>query len=287
MFIYVQNNSAQKNFSVLEEKVESLRRTESKKEYDNTKKYWRRYIEKHDGLQLIGENKKANIDSIMKNDNPKHSEKILEIYKRTILLFPLLQNDFTGGISSAVEIDEDRNYSGRYSYCWPRDAVFITEAFDKLNMTKEAEKFYDNFCQKTQSELGMWEQRFFTDGRLAPCWGYQIDETASVIYGVYEHYKETKNIKFLDNNLKMCENALQFLFKYLENLFNEQEEDPDVVKNAIIEEIIKQGKQKDKIYKHLSYDIWEMNEGVHLYSLASVYSALNIMKKIYDEVSPK
>ena len=28
----------------------------------------------------------------------------------------------------------------------------------------------------------------YTDGRLAPCWGYQIDETASVIYGVYMHY---------------------------------------------------------------------------------------------------
>ena len=38
----------------------------------------------------------------------------------------------------------------------------------------------------------MWEQRFYTDGNLAPCWGYQIDETASVIYGVYEHYKITK-----------------------------------------------------------------------------------------------
>ena len=56
----------------------------------------------------------------------------------------------------------------------------------------------------TQSKSGMWEQRFYTDGRLAPCWGYQIDETASVIFGIYAHYKITKNKKFLKDNLKMC-----------------------------------------------------------------------------------
>ena len=58
----------------------------------------------------------------------------------------------------------------------------------------------------------MCEQRFYTDGSLAPCWGYQIDETASVIFGVYDHYLKTKDEKFLYNNLKMCENALGFLF---------------------------------------------------------------------------
>ena len=37
---------------------------------------------------------------------------------------------------------------------------------------------------------------------------------------------------------------------------------------------------------HLSYDLWEMNEGVHLYSLASIYAAFNAMKKMY-EISKK
>ena len=120
-----------------------------------------------------------------------------KIYKRTILLYPLLSNEKTGGISAAIEVDEDRNFCGRYSYCWPRDAVFITKAMDILKMDKETEKFYKVFCKKTQSKNGMWEQRFFSDGRLAPCWGYQIDETASVILGIHAHYKITKNKKFL------------------------------------------------------------------------------------------
>ena len=74
--------------------------------------------------------------------------------------------------------------------------------------------------------------------------------------------------------MKMCENALHFLFKYLENVFDEKEE-KDLVKKEIEEQVIKEGRQKDQIYKHVSYDLWEMNEGVHLYSLASIYGAFS------------
>jgi GH15 family glucan-1,4-alpha-glucosidase len=44
----------------------------------------------------------------------------------------MLINKETGGISAGVEIDEEKTRCGRYSYCWPRDAVFITRAFDVL-----------------------------------------------------------------------------------------------------------------------------------------------------------
>lgn len=274
LFIYVDNNNNIKNIEELEEKIETLKRIDAKKELAQTKKYWTSYLEKHDGLK------------IKENDNKIINEKVKNIYNRTILLFPLLQNEETGGISATIEVDENREKSGRYSYCWTRDAVFITKAFDYLNMNKETEKFYEGFCKKTQSKNGMWEQRFYTDGTLAPCWGYQIDETASVIYGIYEHYKIKKDIKFLSNNIKMCENALKFLFKYLENVFNEKEEN-DLVKKEIEEKVKEEGREKDKIYKHLSYDLWEMNEGVHLYSLASIYGAISAMREIYEEIKPK
>ena len=194
------NNNNIKNMEELEEKIENYKKIDVNKEYTQAKKYWTNYLEKHDGLNL------------RENSNKLVNDRVKEIYKRTILLFPLLQNEETGGASATVEIDENREKSGRYSYCWPRDAVLITKAFDYLNMKKETDKFYENFCKKTQSKNGMWEQRFYTDGTLAPCWGYQIDETASVIYGVYEHYKNTKELKFLQSYMKMCENALHFLF---------------------------------------------------------------------------
>ena len=265
--IYIKNNKELKKAEEIEEEIDRLTKLEINKEYNQTKKYWKNYLDKHDGLKI----KDA--------DNKIVNARVKEIYKRTILLFPLLQNEETGGVAASAEVDEQRQKSGRYAYCWPRDAVFITKAFDYLNMTKESDKFYEIFCKKTQSKNGMWEQRFYTDGTLAPCWGYQIDETASVIYGMNEHYKVTKDIKFLTQNLKMCENALHFLFKYLEYIFDEKEE-KDLVKREIQDKIKETGKEKDKIYKHVSYDLWEMNEGVHLYTLSSIYAAFNAMNEI-------
>ena len=197
-----------------------------------------------------------------------------------------MQNEETGGIAAAIEVDEKREKSGRYSYCWPRDAVFITKAFDELYMYKETEKFYKVFCKNTQSKNGMWEQRFYTDGALAPCWGYQVDETASVVYGIYEHYKIKKDEKFLYDNLKMCENATNFLLKYLSYIFDEKEEE-DIVKREIEDKVKGEGREKDKIYKHQSYDLWEMNEGVHLYSLSAIYAAFNAMNEVYEVIKPK
>lgn len=184
----------------IEEEIKRLRKIDLNKEYTKAKSYWRKYVKEHSGID-------------MKEPENSYEEKIQDIYTRTILLFPLLTNQSTGGIIAAPEVDEDLTQCGRYAYCWPRDAVFITKALDILKMTKETEKFYSNFCRMTQSKNGMWEQRFYTDGKLAPSWGYQIDETASVVYGVYSHYEYTKNEDFLKVNLHMCEKAIDFFEK--------------------------------------------------------------------------
>ena len=243
-------NDNKKTICEVENEIERIKKVDIQKEYSSCKTYWRKYVKEHDGLKL---------------DEPKseYEEKILEIYIRSILLFPLLTNQSTGGIIAAPEVDEERAHCGRYCYCWPRDAVFITRALDVLTMHKEAEKFYSVFCRNTQSKNGMWEQRFYTDGRLAPCWGYQIDETASVVYGVYTHYLYTKNEKFLKENLQMCEKAIDFLKRYVNDIF-EKKENPEYENKY-----------------HVSYDLWEMNEGIHLYSLASIYGAFDAILNIY------
>ena len=239
-----------KNVSDIEDEIERVKRIDFDKEYINTKSYWRKYVKKHNGLKI-------------KEPENSYEERIYEIYKRSILLFPLLTNTDTGAIIASPEIDEGFTKCGRYAYCWPRDAVFMTKAMDILNMNKETERFYKVFCKKTQSKNGMWEQRFYTDGKLAPCWGYQVDETASVVYGVYEHYKYTKSEKFLKENLQMCEKAVDFLKRYVKDWLEKNED------------------AKEHKY-HVSYDLWEMCEGVNLYSLASIYSAFECILKIYE-----
>ncbi len=256
-----------KNISDMEDEVDRITKIDLHKEYTNTKAYWRKYVRAHNGLNL-------------KEPQNSYEERIFEIYKRSILLFPLLTNAETGGIIASPEVDENFTKCGRYAYCWPRDAVFITKAMDILKMEKETEKFYKCFCKKTQSKNGMWEQRFYTDGKLAPCWGYQVDETASVVFGVYEHYQYTKSEKFLKDNLQMCEKAISFLKKYVKDwleIDGREERDKDKVQEEIENSINRQGHKYP-----VSYDIWEENDkGVHFYSLASIYSAFDKMLAIY------
>ena len=249
IYLYMRENPTKNGMERLENDIENIKKIDTKKEYEDTKKYWRKYIKEHSTIHL---------------EEPRNSyeEKIKNIYERTILLFPLLTNEKTGGISVGVEVDEEATRCGRYSYCWTRDAIFITTAMDLLKMEKETEKFYLQFCKNTQSKNGMWEQRFYTDGNLAPSWGYQIDETASVIYGVYKHYEHTKNAEFLKESLRMCEKATEFLVKYIDDVVNETNK-----------------------FKP-SYDLWEENEGVHTYSLAAIYAAFQSMLEIYEIVKP-
>lgn len=245
LYIFIEDSKI--GLDNLEKTIDRIRKIDFRTEYEAVKKYWKKYVKDHNGLELD------------LAETPKN-RKIKQIYTRTILLYSLLVNHETGGISAAVEVDENLKQCGGYQYCWPRDAVFTTTAMDILKMKKEVEKFYKSFCKNTQSRNGMWEQRFFTDGHLAPCWGYQIDETASVIVGVYNHYKVIEDKKFLKDNLKMCEKAINFLKKYVEDIFQETN---------------KCG---------ISYDLWEEYEGVNLYAVSSIFASFNAMIKIYEEL---
>ncbi len=262
LYIWVNDNKENYKQDDIEENIAKIRKIDFDKELLNTKKYWNKYVKDHISLDL--------------KENTEQEKRIKKIYTRTILLYPLLTNEATGGISASIEIDENLSQCGRYSYCWPRDAVFVTKALDLLKMEKETEKFYKTFCKNTQSKSGMWEQRFYTDGRLAPCWGYQIDETASVVYGVYNHYEITKNEKFLKDTVKMCEKAVHFLEKYIAQVMDIKEE-KDLVKIELEEEY-----KQEKI--PVSYDLWEMHEGLSLYSISSIFGAYNAMLKIYEVV---
>lgn len=244
--IFISDNKEKNKIEDIEEEIDKIRKVDVEKELQNVKKYWKKYIKSHSILNLEGNS---------------YKEAIKNIYNRTILLFPLLTNSITGGMSAAMEIDEEFSKCGRYSYCWPRDALYMTKALDLLNMEKDTEKFYKVFCKNTQSKNGMWEQRFFSDCTLAPCWGYQIDETASIVYGIYDHYTRTKEIKFLKDNLKMTEKAVRYLEQYVEDIMENKNE------------------------MRVSYDLWEMYEGVSIYSLASIFAAYQAMQNIYKELT--
>jgi len=275
IFIYINNNEEKYQFDEIIKDVEKIRKIDTNKELNKVEKYWKNYVKEHDALEIFTKEEKwqkliTGEDEINEYTYEKYL-KMRKVYSRSILLFPLLTNSETGGISAAIEVDEQRDKSGRYSYCWPRDAVFVTKALDILKMEEETTKFYTKFCAQTQSKNGMWEQRFYTDGRLAPCWGYQIDETASIVYGVYEHYKVTKDKEFLKQTYQMCQKAIVTLgtFPFAQSV-------PFVTSN-----------KNERFMTHESYDLWEMNEGIHLYSLSAIYAAFKAMIEIEKELNEK
>ena len=67
-----------------------------------------------------------------------------------------------------------------------------------------------------------------------------------------------KDKKFLKENLKMLQKAVSFLEKYVDDVLNNKNE------------------------LQVSYDLWEMHEGVSIYSVACIYSAYENMLKIYE-----
>lgn len=261
LYIMINHNEEKERIYDIVNQIDKIKACNISKELAEVKKYWKKYVATHHVLELP-------------KGEDSYTKKLEQIYKRSILLFPLLTNEKTGGVVAALEVDEKKDKCGRYSYCWPRDSVTVSQALDMVGMYEDADHFYRTFLKNTQSKNGMWEQRFYTDGNLAPCWGYQIDETASVIYGVYEHYKITKEEKFIKDTFKMCDKAVRFLERYMDNILGTKDKS-DIVKKEIEETYHTENREK----LPLSYDLWEMNEGVHLYSLASINAAYNAMLK--------
>jgi len=186
------------------------------------------------------------------------NEKIDEVYLQSVLTFKLFTNKDTGAVLAGVEVDENFSRCGRYGYCWPRDGVFITKAFDICGMTEEAEKFYLVWAKKAQLPNGAWQQRYYLDGKLAPSWGVQFDEIASIIYGAWSHYEYTKKIDFIEEMWASIKPAANYLINSIDN------------ETGLI---------------NPSYDLWEERFGEHTYTTAAVIGALRCASKMAIEMN--
>ena len=71
-------------------------------------------------------------------------------------------------------------------------------------------------------------------------------------------------------------------WQYMDNILN-LHDDSDIVKNEIEKTYHTENRNKLPV----SYDLWEMNEGVHIYSLASIYAAFSSIMEMYKVVKPE
>jgi glucoamylase len=195
--------------------------------YSRTEKYW------HDFLQAA-------------NSYPGNEPDLRELYDRSLLTMKLMCDERTGSIIAAPEFDESFSRCGGYSFCWGRDAAFITTALDKAGLTELSARFYD-WALTAQDRDGSWQQRHYHDGSLAPSWGLQIDEGASILWGMWQHYIVTQDSTFLERIWPSVERGAGFLVGFID---------------------------EETGLPLPSRDLWEEREAEHTYSAAAVYGGL-------------
>lgn len=208
---------------------------DSCRELDKTIQFWRDYL---------------SAARVIRTGN----DEIDRLYKRSILVFALMENKRTGALLAAPEVDEEFTRCGRYAFCWGRDAAFIASAMDICGLSDSVERFY-RWTAKVQAEDGSWQQRYYTDGNLAPSWGYQADEGGSIIWGILKHYEVTKNKEFLKELWPCVKKGVEFLTGYVD---------------------------RETGLPWLSFDLWEERLGEHAYSTAAVCAGVEAGIKIAE-----
>lgn len=173
-------------------------------------------------------------------------EEIQTMYKRSLLVQKILYDKKSGGIIAAPEVDETYSRCGGYDYCWGRDGTYIAIAFQMAGLFRFSRSFY-LWAIKSQSEDGSWQQRHYNNGILAPSWGFQVDEGGSILWGMWQYYKETNDRDFLNQVWKSVRKGAEFLVDFISYENN-------LPKSSI--------------------DLWEEREGQHAYSCAAVYGGL-------------
>ncbi len=190
-------------------------------------------------------------------------DKVVQTYYNS--LFVLRAHlDEKGGIVASLDSDMLVYGKDSYSYVWPRDAAFAAIALDKAGYSSATKRFYD-FCGKVLHEDGYLHHRFQPDYSLGSTWQsttiqkdwlknkilqlpIQEDETATVIWGLWQHYKYSNDIEFIESIYKpFIEKATDFMLEF-----------------------------RDKFtgLPIQSYDLWEEISGVSTYTCASVCGGL-------------
>ena len=104
------------------------------------------------------------------------------LYRRSLLVLEDLADRATGAVIAAPELDPKFLRSGGYGFVWPRDLAYISLgllAAGKSDLAVPALRW----LVRQQAPEGLWLQRHWSDGALAPAWSlHQLDETGATLF---------------------------------------------------------------------------------------------------------
>jgi glucoamylase len=198
------------------------------------------------------------------------SPQTVDLYRRSLLIVTT-QIDNGGAIIAANDHDVTERATDHYSYLWPRDGAFVANALDLAGYHEHSRAFFA-LCQKIVHERGYFLQKYNPDGSVGsgwhahwdkwgrkPLYPIQEDETALVLWALWEHHKITGETQFSRG-----------LYTYL------------ILKCA---DFLAEFRDESGLPKP-SWNLWEDRRGVHTFTCATVVAGLRAaanFARLFDE----
>lgn len=184
--------------------------------------------------------------------------RLVDLYKRSLLSIRT-QIDNRGAIIASSDTDVLTAVRDTYAYVWPRDGALIAMALDMAGYSEITQKFFQ-FCANIITSEGYFLHKYTVDGALASHWmpwadekgnlqlPIQEDETALVLYSLWQRYAKYRDIEFIRPLYqRLIKNSGNFMVRY---------RDPRTKLPAP------------------SYDLWEERRGIHSFTIGTVWAAL-------------
>jgi len=215
--------------------------------FESTTSFWRAWLDREDF------------------SDTELSQEIMDVF-HTSLLVVRAHSDREGGIIASSDSSILNQGRDTYAYVWPRDAGIVAHVLDKAGDTNVARNFYD-FAVRHITPEGYLHHKYLTDGSRGSSWHpyirngsaqlpIQEDETAVVLYAIEQHYQKTKDVEYIESIYNgFIKRAADFMLHYRDN-------------------------QTGLMYG--SYDLWEEKFGVHTYTAATVFAALESAARLAE-----
>ncbi|HCI81118.1 MAG TPA: glycoside hydrolase family 15 protein, partial [Ktedonobacter sp.] len=187
------------------------------------------------------------------------SPETITFYRRSLLILRT-QIDHAGGIIAANDADVLHFSNDTYSYMWPRDGALVANAMSHAGYSEITRDFYD-FCNAVLTPDGYLLHKYNPDRSWGSSWQawigadgkpqlpIQEDETALVLYSLWQHYTIFHDVEFVAPHYRtLVTPAADFMVSYREPHTNLPE---------------------------ASYDLWEERRGILSYTTAAVYAGLD------------
>jgi len=255
VYLYIDSNAEQEFFywicagTSYDEAVKLNRHVheQTPQQYLNyTANYWRAWVNKNE------------------LDFADLSPEIVELYKRSLLIIRT-QVDNDGAILAANDSDVTIRATDHYSYLWTRDGALVANALDLAGYPFLTRKFFE-LCATIIHDDGYFLQKYNSDGTVASGWHaawdvwaqkklvpIQEDETALVIWALWEHYDKFREIEFVRKFYRsLITKAADFMVRF---------------------------RHAETRLPAPSWNLWEDRRGIHTFTCATVVGGLRAAAK--------